>query len=299
MDSIKNRRIGLDILKFIAAFCVTCIHMPFYGEFGEIFISISRWAVPIFFMITGFFYHRTLEKGKENKQILKIIKLCIWANLLFFTYQIALVIYNNENILVWLKETFSLRNVLEFLILNESPVAGHLWYLTAILYVLIIMKFINKYNKYKILYLITPILLVIDLAFGKYSLLIFKKEIPYIFVRNFLFVGLPYFTLGIYINNALKSEKFKKFSNNKRLLITLIVIFTMTTILERTILIDLGANAIRDHYISTTFLAISLFIYFLELENSTNNKIVQTIAEIGRKYSTNIYIFHYLIRFNT
>ena len=35
-----------------------------------------------------------------------------------------------------------------------------------------------------------------DLAFGKYSLVVFGKESPYILVRNFLCVGLPYFALG-------------------------------------------------------------------------------------------------------
>lgn len=48
MEENKNRKIGIDILKFLAAFCVVSIHMPFYGEFGNVFISISRWAVPIF-----------------------------------------------------------------------------------------------------------------------------------------------------------------------------------------------------------------------------------------------------------
>ena len=249
-------------------------------------------------MITGFFYHQTVEKGNENKQIIKIIKLCLLANLLFFCYRIFLVIFNNESILLWLKETFSINKILEFIVLNESPVAGHLWYLTAILYVLVIMKFVNKYNKYNIIFIITPLLLTMDLLFGKYSLLIFKRNIPFILVRNFLFVGLPYFTIGIYINNLSKSEKFKKLANNKKLLIVLIIFFTITTIIERSILIHFNANAVRDHYISTTFLAIFLFVYFLGVKNKTNNKIIEKIAELGRKYSTNIYIFHYLIRFS-
>ena len=41
-----------------------------------------------------------------------------------------------------------------------------------------------------------PILLLTDLILGKYSLLFLDREFPVIYVRNFLFVGLPYFALG-------------------------------------------------------------------------------------------------------
>lgn len=52
----KCRNVGLDILKVIAAFFVVCIHAPFENEFGKDLKAISRCAVPIFFMITGFFF---------------------------------------------------------------------------------------------------------------------------------------------------------------------------------------------------------------------------------------------------
>lgn len=295
VNNDKNRKIGIDILKFIAAFAVVYIHFSIQGEFGEMLVSLQRWAVPIFFMITGFFYHQTVVNNKENKQICKILKLCIYANLLFFIYKIALTILKGENITLWLTETFSIKQIIKFILFNESPLAAHLWYLSAILYVLLIMKFVSKYNKYKLLYIVTPILLILDLIFGKYSLIFFNNEIPYIFVRNFLFVGIPYFTIGMYINNALKTKKYNNFTNNKTLLIILILIFCVTTILERTLLIHFNVNAIRDHYISTTFLAISLFIYFVYFENTTNNKILKIISEFGRKYCTNIYIFHPII----
>lgn len=64
--------------------------------------------------------------------------------------------------------------------------------------------------------------------------------------------------------------------------------FLITTLLERYFLIINDINAVRDHYISTTFLAISVFLFCIK--NSTvRNEIV---AYIGRKYSTCIYILH-------
>ena len=62
-----NRKIGLDVLKCIAAFLVVCIHASFYDKFGDYFTAISRMAVPIFFIITGYFYTRTVVHYSQNR----------------------------------------------------------------------------------------------------------------------------------------------------------------------------------------------------------------------------------------
>ena len=287
----NNRKNGIDILKFIIAFLVICIHSPFYGEAGKYIVAISRCAVPVFFMITGFFYKQTVAKGNENKQIIKVLKLCIFSNLLFLGFEVIMAILKKESILNLLQTTFSLKNIFKLIFFNESPLASHLWYLNALIYVLVIMKFINKYNKYNVLNKIIPLLLLVDLILGKYSMLLLNKEIPHILVRNFLFVGLPYFGLGNYINMIYNNncEKYSK----PNIQILGISIFIITTIIERFILINLRCNATRDHYISTTFLSIFMFIYFWGYKN--NKSIFSSIAKIGREYSTNLYIFHPII----
>ena len=67
----------------------------------------------------------------------------------------------------------------------------------------------------------------------------------------------------------------------------MIVVFAITSLAERFALVNAGLNATRDHYISTTFLSICLFVYTLK-SNWYNNG----LAVIGRKYSTWIYIIH-------
>jgi len=285
------RRDGVDILKLICAFLVICIHKPFYGKIGEYIVAISRCAVPIFFMITGFFYKNTIHKGNENKQIVKILKLCIFSNLLYLAYNIAGCILSNDSVNVLLRSMFSVENIKDMLFFNVTPIASHLWYLNALLYVLIIMKFINKYNKYRVLEVLTPFLLLIDLIFGKYSLAILKTEIPFIYVRNFLFVGLPYFCIGNYIHKAIDANK----KINNKCIVLSIFIFLATTILERYVLVQFNLNAVRDHYISSTLLAVSLFLCFLNYGEGTKNFIIKGLSKIGKSYSTNIYIFHVIV----
>ena len=278
----QSRADNIDILKAICAFLIVCIHVPFPGRVGAYFTALTRIAVPIFFMITGYFYSDAVARHKEKRQIKKILYLVVEANVLFFIWNIALNILRRENIVAYIRSIFTGMNLLKFFLLNESPLAGHLWYLGAILYVLGIVLLVDKFNCQKILYCLTPVLLITDLVLGKYSLLIFHREFPYILVRNFLCVGIPYFCIGNFIREKRCSEKW-----NGKTLRVLILVFAITSLAERFVLVNVGLNATRDHYISTTLLSICLFVYALK-SNWRNER----VAVIGRKYSTWLYIIH-------
>ena len=233
-------------------------------------------------MITGYFYSDTVARYKEKQQIKKIFCLVIKANILFFVWNVILDILRRDSIISYVRAVFTGKNLLKFFLLNESPLAGHLWYLGAILYVLVIVLLADKFNCRKTLYYLTPVLLIADLVLGKYSLLIFHREFPYIVVRNFLCVGIPYFCIGNLIREKISSEKW-----NKKVLQALIVVFATTSLAERFALLNAGLNATRDHYLSTTFLSICLFVYALK-SNWCNKR----VSVIGRKYSTWLYVIH-------
>ena len=78
----QSRADNIDILKVICAFLIVCIHVPFPGRVGAYFTSLTRIAVPIFFMITGYFYSDTVARHKEKQQIKKIFCLVVEANIL-------------------------------------------------------------------------------------------------------------------------------------------------------------------------------------------------------------------------
>ena len=278
----QSRADNIDILKAICAFLIVCIHVPFPGRVGAYFTALTRIAVPIFFMITGYFYSDTVARHKEKQQIKKILYLVVEANALFLLWNVLLNILRKNSVLSYMRSILTSNSLLKFLIINVCPVGGHLWYLGAILYVLVIVLLMDKFNCRKILYYLTPVLLIADLVFGKYSLLIFHREFPYILVRNFFCVGIPYFCIGNLIREKRCSEKW-----NKKVLQVWIVVFAITSLVERVALVNAGLNATRDHYISTTLLSICLFVYTLK-SNWHNNE----LALIGRKYSTWLYIVH-------
>lgn len=94
-----ERFAGFDILKFICSFLVVCVYIPFPGVFGRYFTALVRIAVPVFFIITGFYYCDVRAKGMERKQLWKIFKLFIFSNLLFAVWKSILTVFNGDSVL--------------------------------------------------------------------------------------------------------------------------------------------------------------------------------------------------------
>lgn len=94
----KRRWTCIDILKCLAAIAVIEIHKPLEIQGGDEFLILCRFAVPVFFMITGFFYPETVAKKRELKQFGKIFTITIGANLFYLLWEILLAVEKRENI---------------------------------------------------------------------------------------------------------------------------------------------------------------------------------------------------------
>jgi len=234
-------------------------------------------------MITGYFYSLTKSRNREKQQIVKIFKLFIAANLLYFLTDIGM---NIKNLGEYLLSLCSFEVLFNFGVLNDPPFNGNMWYLGALLYVLVIVFLWEKKWDRKVLYPLVPLLICAELALGKYSLLVFKEQLPIVYSRNFLFVGLPCFLIGDMICRY-------KIHFNNILLIVSSFVFYITTILENFLLGIFELNSHRENYISTVFLGISVFILCLQWD--CKKEWVNKIAYLGQKYTLLIYILHPLV----
>ncbi len=290
MEKREYRNIGIDILKAFSAFLVIYIHTPFPYEIGQYLVSMARVAVPIFFMISGYFYLNIVGRKGEERQIKKIFKIFILSNILYFFIKVVFETLIGNGFLSYILKVFSKESIFNFIVFNVSPFNGHLWYLGAILYVLIITYIFDRLKLKKILYILTPIFLIIDIIFGKYSLAIFGREFLYIYLRNFIITGLPYFYIGRIIKeNQIRIKNY--------VAILGIFIFSSTLIFERYILKFYNLNAERDSFISVIFLAIIIFLFFTSFYDDEKgqfklSKLEIALANVGRRYSLLIYIIH-------
>ena len=178
----------------------------------------------------------------------------------------------------------TLRDVFIF---NQSPFCEPLWYLNAVLYAVAVVLILDKMRLRKVLYILTPVLIITDLILGKYSIFLFGRYFPNILTRNWLFFGLPNVAIGMMIREWGMAERVG--SHRKKLLI-LTVVFLFGLITEHLMLIKSGVQAERDNYIFAAFLSVTAFLLFADI--SSNGTMGKSIARLGQTTSTGIYIIH-------
>ena len=284
MESQNIKRFnGLDILKAICAFLVVFIHVPIQGFMKEYLVALCRIAVPIFFMITGYFWSNDLNKQK--KQIVKIVKLIVFTILIYLVKEIIVNICQGTFI-SFINQWFDIKRYFNLIVFNRTYLAYHMWYLVALLYVLIILYFVTKKIKIERLFILIPILLSSYIVIQMIASVFNIDGWDYIYVRNFLFTGIPFVLLGKYL-----SLKKINLSNKKHLI--LIVVFVLLNIIEMIISNIINYKFIPELFLTGIFLAILVFTYFLNINAKNDNFLVV----IGKKYSMYIYIFHVLIVF--
>lgn len=285
-----RRLYNFDSLKMVCAILIIFLHV--HTPYQEYILPLTRCAVPCFFIISGFLIYSDDKINFENRLkrgIKRIIGILIWSTAIFMIVKFVFAIHNNDF------SFLSLRAFVDFILFNENPFGFHLWYISAYLYTLIIVLILSKKNTMKYIYWAIPFLLLVDLCLGKYSIVLWHREFPYIIVRNFLCVGIPYFSIGLFLSQ--KHEYISKMNILRILTLGGVILFSVSSIIENRILVNVGMNATRDHYISTTFMAVSMFLLFTTYKQKTPN----LLSRMGEKDSLYIYIFHplFMYFFNT
>ena len=139
----------------------------------------------------------------------------------------------------------------------------------------------------KLMLCATPLLLLGNTVLGAYGQLVFQQVFPVEYMRNFLFTGIPYFMVGVF----LKMHIHKLLTVNRLLYLGGIILFSITTVMEKVMILRLEYTPDNENYISTTLLAVCLFLFVASFLNTKDS----TISSIGEKDSLYIYIFHPLI----
>lgn len=283
ISSARNRIIGLDLVKCLCTFFVICVHMPY--RYKQYIDPMTRIAVPIFLMITGYFYPALHQNKKVTGQIVKIAKLLLVSNLLYFFWNLLMVPLNGQSIELYLQNMCTLSFWVRFLLTGGNAFSDHLWYLGALLYVLIFIRLTDKLFPRKKLYPLIPVLYGLNLLLGNYSTLIFGIRIPLEYSRNFLMTGLPFFLLGDWLSN-----KSPRIHNN--ILLTTVLLGSVASCMEQRFLIHMCSDFNADYYISTPFTACALFLLALNISPSLEIGPFPFLAKIGRQSSTTLYILH-------
>lgn len=255
-----NRDYSMDILRIMASLAVVLIHVSaryflfseinsFNWKISNLFLSCTRWCVPIFFMLSGCFL---LDKKISIKILWK--KYVLRLLIILISWNVIYHIPRHKSII------FSISDIIN---LFFSPGAGfHLWFLYSLIGIYIVIPFLHK---------------IVQCGLSRYLLLlwfltcVFLRNINFpngcdLFTSNiihfpFCIEYIGYFVLGYFLNKEIS------LSINQRKLIYSIGCVSLIVIMVGTyVLCRFTGNRSEYFYdylnIFNVLVSIALFVFF-------------------------------------
>ena len=279
MNQQKNNTLGL--LKLFASYMVVFIHVLFYGKLGVVVDALARFAVPFFFLVSGYYSYQ-IPCDKIKQRIQKILILLIFSATCCTAFEIiCLLKYNMDGLMVLMDKCADLRTYVNLLVFNEPVISGHLWYILAALYVYIIFYFVTKFRvKEKVVFIISLSLLLLHILLGE-GLSAFGIVLPIPYVRNFALMGIPFFALGLFVRKY--EDTFRNIP--KYLIFVFVAIGVAESILSRFLF---GPNEL---YIGALFVILAIACVFIQYAEAKYPPFLTALDGC----STYIYVFHIMI----
>lgn len=145
---------GVDLGKYIMAYCVVAIHFrPNYNTAWS-YPSIIEWfirlAVPFFFITSGYLFQRRIastSRDESRRIALNRAKniFRIWSYWLIISLPMAIYSYRDYSFIAGIKEY-----VYILIVYGWAPHAAPLWYLYSMMWVFLIVSLVVKFKHYKL-----------------------------------------------------------------------------------------------------------------------------------------------------
>ena len=283
---IKNQNETLNAFKGIACIFVVFIHARFPGVFGQGVVAIARFAVPLFFMISGYYSYKINTEECINRMPQKMKRtlfLSLKAFAFYFVWESFIRWFGSGigPVVIYWRNIFCFRTLIEVLIFSNDPLVGHLWFLIALiqgyflLWVLLSLKI-------KVHWLVPIILLEINIVLASLSNL-YGLNLSLFYTRNVWMVGLPCMLVGFGVHKSQK-QIMQHISELKCVLVLgLGVVFT---------LVERMCIGYAQLYNGSLIICVALFMCALcysEMFRGT------WLAKIGAKYATTVYIIQWAV----
>ncbi len=293
---------SIDSMKCIAIFIVVFFHtISFDGnviEGSNIWLyAFPRFVIPFFFIVSGFLFGKKIRSHIDQENyfkayILRLIRFFVCWYLFYMIYDFLIRIitayylgHDVKTAMFTYLTTLPKINVLYYGMGNTSY---HLWFLTALIWSIIILFLFIKFKKLHFLLFISFILNMFGL-FGQTYSGIFHLPIE---TRDALFFGLFYVTLGCFIAFNFEMVKQKISAIKSTIFLFLIILSSIIQIIESliTVLLFDGTKGGIGYYLSTIPLTISLFLLLIKNRNIVGPTWMTSFS----KHIFGIYVTHLL-----
>lgn len=283
---MKNKT--LFFLEACAACGVCFIHVQFPGMFGQLLNAVSRCGVALFFLISGYFSYNSNGEVVYTKLKVKLhrnLRLLFASYCLYLCWNIVGRLLRRGFTGVWgyLRSVFSVSSIYRFLVWQNDPIAGHLWFLQSLVLCYLLMMVIVKKERYQTAYRLFFSFLIMQIVISGVLSVCHIETVPLYVLRNVWFYGMPVFLIGYWI--ASQNEVLTRLSDYR---LGLGVILGLAMTLAGRLLIG---NL--QLYFGTIILLFSVFMLAIKHPQMNFPKFV---VKMGAEYSGTIYTIHWLIK---
>lgn len=284
---LSEKNHTLNYLKALACFCVIMLHCGLPGIVGKLLYGPSRFAVPVFFMISGYFVYNANPITVENKlprKIKHIAVLLIATEIIYLIWHLIqyAIIGGEDGIREWFFNMLSFKKLIQCIFFQTTPIGDVSWFMVALLLCYVFTFPIAHYNLWKMTTNLIPILLAINIIVGE-ILPFAGVNVQWYWCSNLWVLGFPFYAMGYWIK--VNQKQIDKVTNRTLVLLILISLFIIT-----------GERLLTDAsqlFIGNILLAIALFV--LCIRNPVNLKKYTFVDWIGDK-AFYVYIFHPIAR---
>lgn len=275
MTEQKKRNQSVDTFRLFAALFVVILHLRYDSLPRDVAVGLrlmSRWAIPFFFIISGYFLALKYSKTKRL-DVLPTVERLIWIFLLWVLIYSPFVVMNH--------------NLTTLLKLITSPtfiyfgLFSHLWFLPSLMFGYLFISFCHHYNIKILLPIASLAAIIVALLAGSYTMFDIGFPLDYEVARNWL--SIPFLYLGFLF--------FQKGYPNKWVSILLIVFGTGAQIFEAKFLYSQYEISAYDHQFLLGTIPFAIGMAALSLSEW---KLLQhpILASWGDQYSLGIYLLH-------
>lgn len=289
----NERNHSLNVLEGIACFSVVMLHCGFPGVVGKVIYGIARFAVPLFFAISGYFVYSENSDvvcKRLPQKIKHIFLMFLGTEILYFIWhcvQYSMEKSSIEGALEWLASWFSLSNIFNFVFFQKTFIGDVSWFLVAMILCYLTTYIIAKKNIWEKTFIIIPITLFLNVFIGE--VMPFMGGQPqWYWCSNFWLLGFPCFAMGYFIK--IRQQKLINMFDDKKI-IAIIFLSIIVNLAERIL------THASQLFISNIPFMFCAFIYCLKYPYKFKKKFIfDFMSNIGEKYSFGIYILHPIVR---
>ncbi len=290
----KQRDSAIDTLKCVAAMMVVVLHYGYLtvdNAAGTLSFAVNwlmRVAVPLFFMITGFYFVLSYQRGRLKRQFKRLCSLTAFAILLYAVFEVAWHLAIGR--FKVLAQAFTwhdnvLTELSKILIFNDIPIAFHLWYLLAAIYALGAMWVFERYKLW-----CKPLALFWVLMFAVTAYMSGFNDIDYPYERNFITVAIPSMVVGRCLYEHYATHPARQMPASAIFIcIAVAIIMVVVQMAWHTSQHGHAVSSLIDMPIAIPLLATSLMLLALRFPTLGAST---PLPAIGAKYSGYIYVFH-------